>query len=139
MGGRGSGVPLAAGLGVPAELGGPLSPGQGRAGPQGALCSRKDSVQLGLGGRNKAPITCALLSGENIKGLIKSHTSFNFHLFTYFFKRIYLFIFREGRSEGGEREKKTSIGCPLNTPQPGTEPETQTCALTRNQTGDLLL
>ena len=57
----------------------------------------------------------------------------------------YLFIFRD-RGREGERggkkhccERETSIGCLSCVPWPGTEPVTQACALTRNQTGDLLL
>ena len=38
----------------------------------------------------------------------------------------------------GERGRKTSIGCLLYAPRLGTEPKTQACALTRNQTCDPL-
>ena len=62
-----------------------------------------------------------------------------------FFKRFYLFIFRErGREREREGEKhrckrETSIGCLSYAPQPGTDPATQACALTRNETCNLLL
>ena len=62
-----------------------------------------------------------------------------------FFKRFYLFIFRErGREREREGEKhrckrETSIGCLSYAPQPGTDPATQACALTRNETRDFLL
>ena len=62
----------------------------------------------------------------------------------YFFKRCYLFIFRE-RGKEGEREGKhwcereTSTGCLSYTSRLGTEPATRASALTWNQTSDLLL
>ena len=40
--------------------------------------------------------------------------------------------------EGG-RERKTSVGCLPNTPQPGTEPASKVCALTGSQTHELLV
>ena len=61
-----------------------------------------------------------------------------------FFKKkdfIYLFLER-GKKKEKEREEKhccegeTSAGCLLSTIWKGTEPATQACALTRNQTGD---
>ena len=65
--------------------------------------------------------------------------------FCLFFKRFYLFVFRE-RGREGEREGKkhqcvreTSINYLLYVPQPGTEPTTQACGLTGNRTSDLLL
>ena len=54
-----------------------------------------------------------------------------------FKKRLYLFIFREGGREEGERERvniDVSEKC-----QSGTEPKTQACTLTKNGTGNLLL
>ena len=53
-----------------------------------------------------------------------------------FFKRSYLFIFREGRKEEKERERNTDW-LPLTGPQVGTLPATQACALTGNLIGDL--
>ena len=59
-----------------------------------------------------------------------------------FLKRFYLFTFRE-RGRDGEREGETSK-CerhmdwwPLTSPQLGTWPATQACALARDQTSDL--
>ena len=43
----------------------------------------------------------------------------------------------EGDSHWGKRE--TSVSCLLYVPWPGTEPVTQACAPTRNQTGKLSL
>ena len=63
----------------------------------------------------------------------------------FFFKRFYLFIFRErGREKEREGEKylcerETWIGCLTYAPQPGTKPTNPACALTRNQTSDLSL
>ena len=51
------------------------------------------------------------------------------------FKKIFIFDFRE-RGWERERGRETSIGCLLYTSQ-GTEPATQACVLTENQTGDL--
>ena len=57
-------------------------------------------------------------------------------LVCFFFK--ILFIFR-GRGRERERGRETLIGCLLHTPQLGTGPATQACALTGNRTSDLLL
>ena len=57
-------------------------------------------------------------------------------------KKIFIFLERgDGREEERERnidvgEKHRSVASSY-LPQPGTEPATQACALTRNQTGDL--
>ena len=61
----------------------------------------------------------------------------------------YLFIFFRDREREGERERSIDVRekyrsvashmCPNIHTWPGTEPATQACALTRNQTGDLLL
>ena len=56
-----------------------------------------------------------------------------------FFKRFYLFIFRD---RGREREKegeKLDVWLPLARPQLGTQLVTQACALTGNRTGDPLI
>ena len=55
----------------------------------------------------------------------------------HFFKRFYLFTFREGK-EGGESSicERHINWLPLSYPQLGTWPATQACALTRNWTGD---
>ena len=59
-----------------------------------------------------------------------------FHIL--FFKRFSLFIFRgEGREK--EREKNINVWLPLAHPLLGTWPATQTCALSGNRTGDLLV
>ena len=44
---------------------------------------------------------------------------------------------REGENHPCERE--TLIGCILHIPQPGTEPTTQACTVTRNQTHHILV
>ena len=36
-------------------------------------------------------------------------------------------------------QERKSISCFLHAPRPGTEPSTQACALTRDQTSDILL
>ena len=48
---------------------------------------------------------------------------------------------REGEGEGDNHqcERETLISCLLHMPQPGTKPTTQACALTGNQTSDLLV
>ena len=55
-----------------------------------------------------------------------------------FFKRFYLFIFRE-RGKKGERERNINVWLPLECLPPGTLPPTQACTLTGNPTGDLLV
>ena len=61
------------------------------------------------------------------------------------FNFLLLFIFRrrgrEGKREGEKHqyEREMSIGCLSRAFQPGTEPATQACALTGNQTWDLSL
>ena len=58
--------------------------------------------------------------------------------FLLFFLRLYIFIFRERGREGEiEGEKHGSVV--LAEPQLGTWPATQACALTGNQTSDLLV
>ena len=60
-------------------------------------------------------------------------------LFSFFFLRFYLFIFREGKG-GTKRGRETSVcGCRLPHPLLGTWPATQACALTGNQTSDPLV
>ena len=56
-----------------------------------------------------------------------------------FFKDFnYLFLERgEGREK--ERERNINVWLPLACPQPGTWPATQACALTGNQTGNILV
>ena len=57
----------------------------------------------------------------------------------FFFKRFYLFIFREGEGREKEKERNISLWLPLTHPQLGTRTITQVCALTGNQTGDPLV
>ena len=60
----------------------------------------------------------------------------------FFFKDfIYLFLQMGEGKEGGKHQcvRETSNSCFLHSPQPGIEPETQACTLTRNWTGDTLL
>ena len=57
-------------------------------------------------------------------------------------RRIFFFFFYLFQSEGKGGEKRgreTSTGCLLHIPQPGTEPAAQACALTSNQTCELLV
>ena len=67
-----------------------------------------------------------------------------FFLQVYFFLRFYLFSEREGKG-GRKRIRETSMcgrninWLPLACPQLGTQPTIQTCALTGNQTGNLLV
>ena len=42
-----------------------------------------------------------------------------------------------GKEEKHRCEKETPTCCLLYSPRPGTEPASQACALTRNQTGNL--
>ena len=58
------------------------------------------------------------------------------YLFTYFKDFIYLFL---ERGEGREGKHQCKINIDQLLPQPGTEPATQACALTRNPTGNLSL
>ena len=51
----------------------------------------------------------------------------------------YLFIYRERGKGGRERERNITAWLPLARPLLGTRPATQTCALTRNRTGDSLV
>ena len=52
---------------------------------------------------------------------------------------IYLFILERGKRKEKERERNINVWLPLVCPQLGTWPATQACALTGNQTGDLLV
>ena len=69
----------------------------------------------------------------------------NFLAFASFSFKVYLFIFRERGWEGerkGEKhwcKRETHITCPSYAPQLRTKPAPQTCALTGNGTGDLLV
>ena len=56
-----------------------------------------------------------------------------------FFKRFYLFIFREGGGREKARERNINVWLPLAHPHLGTWPTTQTCALTGNRTSDPLV
>ena len=67
--------------------------------------------------------------GERRKGLVVV-------VFFFFLKSLFI-IFRE-RGKEGEREGEKH-GLPLSQPQMGTWPTTQACALTGNQTGNLLV
>ena len=55
-----------------------------------------------------------------------------------FFLRFYLF-FNKGEGREKERERTINVWLPLVHLQLGTWPTTQACALTGNQTGDLLV
>ena len=67
---------------------------------------------------------------------ITIQTEFLILFFRVFFKRFYLFIFREGKG-GRKRGRETSMcGCLLSTTPLGTWPATQACALTGNGTSD---
>ena len=55
-----------------------------------------------------------------------------------FFKRVHLFIFREGKG-GRKRERNINVWLPLAHPLQRTWPAIQACALTRNQTCDPLV
>ena len=59
-------------------------------------------------------------------------------LVSFFFFKIYLFIFRQ-RGREGEREKNINVWLPLAHPQLGTSPATQACALTGNRTSNPLV
>ena len=58
-----------------------------------------------------------------------------YHSFLFFKDFIYLWEKKGGRKRGRE----TLIGCLLYSPQPGTSPASQACALTRNWTSDIVL
>ena len=67
-------------------------------------------------------------------------------VYTLFKKILFIYFFFRERGREGEREgekhrceREMSIGCLLCTPQPGTKPATQACALTENWTGDASL
>ena len=70
---------------------------------------------------------------------------YEFYSLFLFFKRFYLFIFRERGREwkkrGRERSmlRETLIGCLSHAPQPGTWPATHACALMGNRTGNPLV
>ena len=55
-----------------------------------------------------------------------------------FFKRLYLFIFRQ-RGRKGERARNIHVWLPLARPLLGTWPAAQAYALTENRTSDLLV
>ena len=57
----------------------------------------------------------------------------------YTFFRKDLFIFRGGKGGKHRCERETSNACPSDAPGQGTKPTTQSCALTGNRTGNLLL
>ena len=61
------------------------------------------------------------------------------HMCVYtYFKRLYLFIFRD-RGREGERERNINVWLPLTCPLLETRPTTQACALTGNWTGNPLV
>ena len=61
---------------------------------------------------------------------------FSFNSFSTSIKFYFVIAFREkGREREGEKhqcERETSIGCLLHSPDPGTKPKTQACALIGN-------
>ena len=61
------------------------------------------------------------------------------HPFFYLYLRTRLLILERGERREKERERETSIGCLSYTSQPRPKPTTQACALTGNQTRDLLV
>ena len=58
---------------------------------------------------------------------------------SFFFPRFYLFIFREGKGGRKRGRERPMCGCLSLTPLLGTWPETHSCALTGNRTGDPLV
>ena len=56
-----------------------------------------------------------------------------------FFLKIFKIYFQRGEGRERERKRNISVWLPLTCPLLGTWPKTQTCALTRNQTGDPLI
>ena len=58
---------------------------------------------------------------------------------SFFKKRFYLFIFREGKGERKRGRETSMCGCFSRTPPLGTWPAIQACALTGNRTGDPLV
>ena len=70
--------------------------------------------------------------------LRSSLSSLSMLITSVFFKRFYLFVFRERGREGERKEEKHQ--CVIASgPKLGTCPATQACALTGNQTGDPLI
>ena len=95
----------------------------------------------------QASISAGQVKNSIFIWILKAGVSSPWHWvrFCFVFLRSYSFIFRE-RGKVGEREgekhrcvRVAPIGCLLHVPQAGTKPATQVCALTRNQTSDLLL
>ena len=71
---------------------------------------------------------------------VMNHFFFNTTMFAFFILKFLFIFFLERRAERErEREREISSGCLWHTSQLRTEPTTQSCALTRNGTGDLLL
>ena len=88
--------------------------------------------------RRSGRITTYLFRLKSNCTFIVIHTSIFSFLSIFFFERFYLFLERrEGREK--ERERNINVWLPLMCPQPGTCPATQPCALTGNQTGELLV
>ena len=61
------------------------------------------------------------------------------HSLCIFFKRLYLFIFRERGKEGEREGANINVWLPLMCRPLGTQPATQACAPTGNRTSDLLV
>ena len=87
----------------------------------------------------RTPISCDLTRNEDKFSLetisLSTNTSFNY----LFFKRFYLFIFREGEGREKEEDRNINMWVSLACPLLGTWPATQACALTGNRTSDPLV
>ena len=96
------------------------------------LMMRKNLINLkkrGIEGRGKK---------ARWRFLLKSRRDyFDFFSF-FFFWTLFIYFYRE-RGMEGERERNIIVWLPLMCPLLGSWPATQACALTGNQTGDLLL
>ena len=98
------------------------------------MCPEWESNWQPFGSQASAQSTEPHQPGQNSYSLLYSYC-----MLGYFLNFIFIFDFRErGREREGEEEKhqcerETLIACLLQAPQLGTEPETQACALTRNQ------
>ena len=60
-------------------------------------------------------------------------------MISFFFFRLYLFIFRQRGSGGRKKERNYIVWLTLMRPLLGAWPATQACALSGNRTGDLLV
>ena len=90
---------------------------------------------LGRMGQEKQGVSAwaALTEQNRLRGLNFKQQKF------FLFKKIFYLFLERGKGKEKERERNINVWLPLARPSLGSWPATQACALTRNQTSDLLV